>query len=121
MMSEVLFDGMTKVSDDDAIQRMKGYRDRAKELMNLYEEDKRATVALARELRSEFREEYRNNRLQRIQRAYKDHEFFNGFYKHAIDDAYVKTTGQLTERKALSFLWDVQSYMSHYMPREHED
>lgn len=116
-MYDPLFNGKNEVSNEKVIDKMKNYIKRANELMELYDEDKRDTVALARELRNELREEYRNNRLQRIEKFYKEHELFSKYYKPAVADAYTKTTGQLTQRKAFSFLWDVDSYMNYYMPK----
>ncbi|WP_164219361.1 hypothetical protein [Virgibacillus sp. YIM 98842] len=118
-MNEPLFDGIHKVPNEIVIKKMKYFIDRANKLMELYEEDKRATVILARELRNELRVEYKNNDLIRIEKAYNNHELFSRYYRPAVAEAYTKTTGQLTERKAFSFLWDVDSYMNYYMPEKH--
>lgn len=115
-MKEPLFNGLNQVSNQEVILKMKYFIDRANKFMKLYEKDKKATVSLARDLRNELKIEYKSNDLQRIQKTYKEHELFLSYYKPAIADAYVKTTGQLTERKAYSFLWDVDSYMNYYMP-----
>ncbi|MEI3607081.1 hypothetical protein SPD48_15390 [Pseudogracilibacillus sp. SE30717A] len=114
-MSKPLFDGIHEIPNELVIQKMIYFMERANKLMKLYEEDKRATVALARELRNELRVEYKNNDLLRIEKAYKNHELFSRYYRPAVADAYTKTAGQLTQRKAFSFLWDVDSYMNYYM------
>lgn len=116
-MVSVLFNGLDDVSNEKVISRMKEYADEAKRLMKLYEEDKRTTVALSRELRNNLKAEYKNNDLLRIQKTYKNHELFLGYYKPAATEAYVKTTGQLTHKNVYSFLYDVVDYMRYYIPK----
>ncbi|MCK0470876.1 hypothetical protein [Halalkalibacter sp. APA_J-10(15)] len=118
---DVLFDGRNQVSNEEVIERMKEYISDSNELKELYEEDKRATVELARILRNNLRTEYKNNSLQRIGKLYNDHDLFSGYYKPAVIDAYVKTTGQLTQRNVYSFLYDVVSYMRYYLPKEYKN
>lgn len=118
---DVLFDGRRQVTNEEVIERMKEYIADSKKLKELYEEDKRATIELARVLRNNLKAEYKNNNLQRIEKVYKDHDLFMTFYTPAITDAYVKTTGQLTQRNVYSFLYDVESYMNYYIPKEYED
>jgi len=120
-MNKPLFDGRSEIPNEQVIEKMKNYIKRANRLMQLYEDDKKAVVALARELRNELKMEYKNNDLQRIQKTYKNYELFHSYYRPAVADAYVKTTGQLTQRKAFSFLWDVNSYMNYYMPSRYKD
>lgn len=120
-MSEPLFNGLKEVTNEEVIEKMKYFIERANTLMELNEEDKSVMIALARELRNELKTEYKNNDLLKIQKVYKDHELFSRYYKPAIVDAYTKTTGQLTQRKAASFLWDVESYMNHNMPNKYKD
>lgn len=117
-MSEPLFDGIHEIPNEMVIQKMKYFIERANKLMELFEEDKSSTVVLARELRNELKAEYKNNDLIRIEKAYKNHELFSRYYRPAVANAYTKTTGQLTPRKAYSFLWDVNSYMNYYMPEK---
>lgn len=119
-MDSVLFNGLEDVSNEEVISRMKEYADEAKRLMKLYEEDKRTTVALARELRNNLKAEYKNNDLLRIQKIYKNHELFLGYYKPAVAEAYVKTTGQLTNKNVYSFLYDVVDYMRYYIPKKYK-
>lgn len=119
-MDGVLFNGLEDVSNEEVISRMKEYADEAKRLMKLFEEDKRKTVALARELRNNLKAEYKNNDLLRIQKIYKNHELFLGYYKPAVTEAYVKTTGQLTHKNVYSFLYDVVDYMKYYIPKKYK-
>lgn len=118
-MQKPLFDGINKVSNEQVIEKMNYFIERANKLMELYEGDKKATISLARDLRNELRTEYKSNDLQRTQKACRNHELFSSYYKPAVADAYVSVTGQLTERKAYSFLWDVDSYMNYYMPSKY--
>lgn len=118
---DVLFDGRRQVTNEEVIERMKEYIVDSKKLKKLFEEDKRTTIELARVLRNNLRAEYKNNNLQRIEKVYKDHDLFMPFYTPAIADAYVKTTGQLTQRNVYSFLYDVVSYMNYYLPKEYRD
>lgn len=119
-MYKPLFDGISKVTNEETIKKMNYFIEKSTELMELYEKDKKSVVMLARDLRDELRTEYKNNDLIRIQKAYKNHDLFLGFYKPAVADAYTKTTGQLTERKAFSLLWDTKSYMRYYMPKKYK-
>lgn len=75
-MENVLFNGLEAVSNEQVISRMKEYADEAKRLMKLYDEDKRTTLSLARELRNNLKADYKNNDLLRIQKIYKNHELF---------------------------------------------
>ena len=75
-MENVLFNGLEAVSNEQVISRMKEYADEAKRLMELYDEDKRTTLSLARELRNNLKADYKNNDLLRIQKIYKNHELF---------------------------------------------
>lgn len=120
-MNKPLFDGRAEVTNELVIEKMKYFIEKANELKGLYEEDKKSTVALARDLRNELRAEYKNNDLLRIQRAYKEHDLFFRYYRPAVADAYTKTTGQLTQRNAFGFLWDVNSYMNYYMPEKYKE
>lgn len=119
-LQKPLFDGVQSVSNELVIQKMQYFIERANKLMNYYENDKRMTVTLARELRNELKVEYKSNDLLRTRQAYRNHELFSSCYKPAVAGAYTKTTGQLTQRKAYSLLWDVDSYMNYYMPNEYK-
>lgn len=120
-MYQPLFDGKREISNKEVINKMKEFSDEAEKLQKLYNEDIKTTIELARELRNKLKIEYNNNDLQRIRKKYKGHDLFLGYYKPAVADAYVKTTGRLTRDNVYSFLYDVVDYMNYYIPREYRD
>jgi|SRR5699024_1908509 len=119
-MNEPLFDGRNKVPNEEVIEKMKYFIEIANEAKKIHDESVRASIPLAREIRNELKVEYKNNDLLRIQNAYNDHELFLAYYKPAVENAYVKTTGQLTQRNVYSFLYDVDNYMHYYMPAKYK-
>lgn len=120
IMNEPLFDGIHQISNEKVIEKMKYFIELANKIKEIYEDSARNAIPLARELRNELKIEYKNNDLLRIQKSYNEHELFSRYYKPAIEESYVKTTGQLTQRNVYSFLYDVVDYMNYYIPEEYE-
>lgn len=118
-MSKVLFDGKHEISDDIVIEKMKYFINKANMAFNILQEDKSRSLEIAKELRKELELEYKNNDLNRIRKFYEDHKLFSAFYSPAVRNAFVKTTGVLSYKKLNSFLYDVESYMNFYTPREY--
>ena len=119
-MNEPLFNGKRQIPNEEVIEKMQYFLNRANELMDLYKKDKKSTLALARELRNELKTEYVNNKLRRIQEKYDNHELFHSYYVPAVTDAYVSISGQLTYENVHSFLNDVESYMKYHIPRKYK-
>lgn len=117
-MSEVLFDGIHEIPEDVVIEKMTYFIKEANVGMELFHKDRRESLTLAKGLRKELEQEYKNNNLNRIRKAYEDHKLFSAFYSPAIREAFVKTTGTLSYDKLYGFLYDVESYMRYYIPRE---
>lgn len=118
-MSEknVLFNGEQEVSNDEVIDKMKHLKEKAQKGMKLYETNKRETLRLAKELRNELKDEYKNNQLLRIEKIYKDHDLFRKYQK-AVHEALVSVTGALSYDKLFSFLYDVYDYMLIGLPKD---
>lgn len=112
-----LYDGRRQISEDEVLQKVKYFYDRAGKAMEYWSAgDKRTALNLAKEIRNELREEYKNNDLARIEKYYgEDINFVN--YRAAVHEAYASIIGQTTYQNAFSFLYDVQSYMSYYFPK----
>lgn len=116
-MKPVLFDGVNEVPDETVIEKMKYFISEANKGMELFQTDKKESLVLAKRLRKELEQEYKNNNLNRIRKAYEGHKLFSAFYSPAVRDAYVKTTGPLSYDKLFSFLYDVEDYMSFFYSR----
>ena len=119
-MREALFDGIQEIPNDIVIKKMKYFIKEANVGIELFETDKKGSLLLAKRLRKELEQEYKNNDLKRIRNFYKDHKLFSAFYSPAIQNAFVKTTGPLSYDKLFGFLYDIESYMNHFIPSEYE-
>lgn len=122
-MYEVLFDGKRKVSNQEVIDRMNYFIRKAKYGQELYTTEKKACLQLARELRKELEAEYKNNSLNRIKKAYENHELFEGCFRPAVHEALVSITGPFSYEygKLYSFLADVEFYMNYYLPSKYKN
>ena len=114
-MSNVLFDGINEIPDDIVIEKMNYFIKEAEVGMELSKTDEKESLMLAKRLRKELEQEYKNNDLKRISEQYKEHRLFSAFYKPAIEDTCNKITGQLSQKNYHSFLDDVEFYMNHYL------
>ena len=98
-MSEVLFDGIHEIPEDIVIKKMEYFIKEANVGMELFQKDRRESLILAKRLRKELEQEYKNNNLNRIRKIYEGHKLFSAFYSPAIQEAFVKTTGPLSYDK----------------------
>lgn len=114
-MTTPLFKIPASVSNDEVIKKMKYFISEAEHAMEFYQADDSHMLQLARELREELKNEYKNNDLVKTRKYYADHELFSSHYKWAVHEAYVSVTGQFNAKKAYSFLYDVKDYMEHYL------
>lgn len=114
-MRQPLFDREDSVSNEEVIERMKYFQEKACHGMKVAEMDKEAGMEIAKKLREELKEEYQNNQLTRVQNSYKQHELFSTCYDPAIRDAVVTTTGKLSRKNYGSFLYNVDDYIGGYL------
>ncbi|MCE3022756.1 hypothetical protein [Staphylococcus pasteuri] len=113
-MNNILFEIPNEVTKQDVIDKMNYFKEKSEEISEVFEDDVTNGRDLARELRKELKLEYNNNDLKRTQKYYANNSFFKTF-KEAVQDSYVKTTGQLDKgNNTRSFLYDVQDYMTYY-------
>ncbi|MFC9539919.1 hypothetical protein ACFTQ7_08530 [Lysinibacillus sp. NPDC056959] len=119
-MSKVLFDGIDEIPNEIVIEKMKYFINEAKVGKELFQSDKKESLLLAKRLRKELEQEYKNNSLDRTRKRYKNHKLFSAFYTPAVQDAYVKITGPLSYEKLYGFLYDVEDYMNYHLPCEYK-
>lgn len=111
MMHEPLFNGKDKISNEDMINRVEWYIEQAEEIWKISQEfDKRVAIELARDLRNELREEYRNNDLIKTRDFYRDNDLFRKYSKAIAQSAH-KPSGRLTYNNLNDFLGNVKSYL----------
>jgi hypothetical protein len=115
-MSELLFDGKHDVNKDEVLKKMNYFIEAARQGMELYEEDKNACLEIAKKIRSELEKEYKNNNQKRIEDLYKDNKWFYSYSK-AVHQAIASITGKMTNDNVFHFLYDVEDYMSSYLPK----
>lgn len=116
-MVGILFDGKNEVENEKVIDKMNYFIRKAENGMELYHKNnKRESLSLAKELRSELDTEYKNNDLNRISKFYENHELFARYYKWAVHEASASVTGVLSYEKLHGFLYDVRDYMRFYLP-----
>jgi len=111
-----LYDGLHRITTDQVIEKMKYFIHYAREGMKIHESDPIKAVDMAKELRNKLTEEYKNNKLNRISRLYRDDLNFSN-YSAAVHESIASITGPTTRRNVFSFLYDVDDYMGYYMPK----
>jgi len=118
ILEDVLFDGIHEIPNEEVIKKMNYFIEKAEKGMELFENDRKESLKIAKELREELKREYQNNDLIRTSKTYKNHDLFSRHYKPAVQEAFVKNTGQISYKKLHSFLYDVRYYMDYYLPKE---
>lgn len=119
-MSEVLFGGKREVTNEEVIDKMNYFIEKAEKGMEIYKTDKQESLSIAKELRTELDNEYKNNSLNRISKYYDNHELFDAYYVPAVHESLVSVTGALSYKKLFSFLYDVNDYMNYYIPSKYK-
>lgn len=111
-----LYDGIHEVLKEEVLEKVKYFYDQAGRAMEYWDKgDTKIAIDLARVLRNSLQDEYKNNSLMRIEKIYGgDINFIN--YRAAVREACASVSGQLTQKNVYSFLYNVQSSMSHYFP-----
>ncbi|WP_342537339.1 hypothetical protein [Sporosarcina sp. FSL K6-3508] len=120
-MNDILFDGIHKVANEEAVVRMRYYIEEAQKGMRLFETDKKGAMSVAKEIRQQLQREYKNNDLLRIRKAYADHDLFQSNYSPAVHESIASITGPLSYKNLYSFLYDVKDYMSYNIPSKYEE
>lgn len=109
----ILFKVPNVVSNKDVIENMKYFKNEAREITEIFQNDTTRGRNFAIELRKELKTEYENNNLIKTQEYYNENESF-WVYKDAVQDAYVHVTGPLDKgNKTGNFLDDVEDYMRY--------
>lgn len=116
-MRDVLFDGKHDVSAYEVLNKMNEYIERSQEGMRQHESNPSRAIKVAKQLRSELEREYKNNSLNRISEAYGDNLDFVR-YRSAVHESIASIVGQTTRKNVYSFLYNVNSYMRHHLPRK---
>ena len=98
---------------EEILKSMRNYESLANEGMQL--KNKKAGLELAKDLKAILGVEYKNLKKKKIQDYYFNSDNFQN-YNGAVSEAHAATAGALSYVNYFDFLYDVEYYMSYYIP-----